>query len=158
MRRLIALLVLIASPIVASVQAQSVDPVRGLWLLTDYPSQTVRAGEVANVRFKLQNTGLAPEPLALSLSGVPDGWKIDILGGGQPVASAMANQNESVALQLRVDVPKDAKPGSQSIVVRAKGQLVAIEQTGDYEFGQPDHAGAAGLLGRMQQTRIPFGS
>ena len=127
MRRLIAFLALVAMPIMASVQAQSADPVRGLWLLTDYPSQTVRAGEVANVRFKLQNSGIPPEALALSLSGVPDGWKIDILGGGQPVASAMANQNESVALQLRVDVPKDAKPGSQNIVVRAKGNLVAIE-------------------------------
>jgi hypothetical protein len=38
------------------------------------------------------------------------------------------------------------------------GQLVAIVQTGDDEFGLPDHAGAADLLGRMQQTRIPFGS
>ena len=69
----------------------------------------------------MQNSGLAPEPMALSLSGVPAGWKVDILGGGQAVASVMPGQNESVALQLRVEVPKDAQPGSQQIVLSARG-------------------------------------
>lgn len=46
---------------------------------------------------------------------------MDILGGGQPVAAAMPAVNESVSLQLRVEVPKDAKPGSQSVVLHAKG-------------------------------------
>lgn len=94
---------------------------QGLFLLTDYPSQTVRAGEITTIRVKMQNSGLAPEPMALSLSGVPAGWKIDILGGGQAVASAMPGQNESVTLQLRVEVPKDAPTGSQQIVLSAKG-------------------------------------
>ena len=51
MRRLIALLLLIATPVLAA--DPPVAPVKGLWLLTDYPSQTVRPGEVANIRFKL---------------------------------------------------------------------------------------------------------
>ena len=127
MRRLIALLALIATPVLTSVQGVAADVPKGLWLLTDYPSQTVRAGEVANIRFKLQNSGIPPEPLALSVDGVPAGWKIDLLGGGQPVASAMPAANESVSLQLRVDVPKDAKPGSQNIMIKAKGLLVALE-------------------------------
>jgi uncharacterized membrane protein len=132
MRRLIALLALIVTPAFVATGVLAADPApaqapKGLWLLTDYPSQTVRAGEVANVRFKLQNAGLPPEQLALSVTGVPDGWKIDILGGGQPVAAAMPGLNESVALQLRVDVPKDAKPGSQNVVVRARGQNQSID-------------------------------
>ena len=94
-------LALVATPVLAAVQVLAADPpaapaVKGLWLLTDYPSQTVRPGEVANIRFKLQNAGLAPEPLALSVDGVPAGWKADILGGGQPVAAAMPGINESV--------------------------------------------------------------
>ena len=136
MRRLFVLLALVATPAVVSVQVRAADPptkggpatavgpnqtVKGLWLLTDYPSQTVRAGEISTVRFKLQNSGLAPETLALSVDGVPSGWKIDILGGGQTVAAAMAPMNESVSLQLRVDVPKDAQPGSHEVVVHAKG-------------------------------------
>jgi uncharacterized repeat protein (TIGR01451 family) len=130
MRRLIALLLLIATPAITT-PALAADPpaapaVKGLWLLTDYPSQTVRPGEVANVRFKLQNAGLAPEPLALSVQGTPEGWKADILGGGQPVAAAMPGINESTSLQLRVDVPKDAKPGSQTVTISAKGASQSI--------------------------------
>ena len=124
MRRLIALLAVLVLPILASqafAQAPMSPVMQGLFLLTDYPSQTVRAGEITTIRVKMQNSGLAPEPMALSLSGVPAGWKIDILGGGQAVASAMPGQNESVALQLRVEVPKDAKPGSQQVVLSAKG-------------------------------------
>ena len=108
--------------------------VKGLWLLTDYPSQTVRPGEVANIRFKLQNAGLAPETLALSVDGVPDGWKADVLGGGQPVAAAMPGINESTSLQLRVDVPKDAKPGSQTMTVQRQGRGAV-----DRPAGHPHH-------------------
>src|SRR5262245_26550834 len=103
MRRLIALLALVAAPTLTAVPVFAADPppapaVKGLWLLTDYPSQTVRPGEVANIRFKLQNAGLAPETLALSIDGVPAGWKADVLGGGQPVAAAMPGMNESASL------------------------------------------------------------
>ena len=85
--------------------------------------QTVRAGEITTIRVKLTNAGMPPEAVALSLSGVPAGWKVDILGGGQPVAAAMPGVNQDVSLQLRVDVPKDAQPGSHKIVMSARGQF-----------------------------------
>lgn len=124
MRRLITLLALLVVSVLgpqAFAQAPMAPVMQGLFLLTDYPSQTVRAGEITTIRLKMQNSGLAPEPMALSLSGVPAGWKVDILGGGQAVASVMPGQNESVALQLRVEVPKDVQPGSQQIVLSARG-------------------------------------
>jgi uncharacterized membrane protein len=140
MRRLIALVALIATPLLTAVQVFAANPpvavtpttgastnTKGLWLLTDYPSQTVRAGEVTNVRFKLQNMNLPPEPLALSLSDVPTGWKIEVQGSGQPVAAAMPSTNESVSLQLKVDVPADAKPSSHTVVVHAKGPTQSID-------------------------------
>src|ERR1700733_8213778 len=124
MRCSIALFAFIASFVmVASGFAQAADPPKGLFLVTDYPSQTVRAGEITTIRVKLSNSGLPPEPVALSLSDVPTGWKVDILGGGQAVASAMPGINQDISLQLRVDVPKDAKPGSQKVVLSAKGPL-----------------------------------
>jgi uncharacterized repeat protein (TIGR01451 family) len=128
MRSLIALLAFTASFVMAAAGLAQADPpasssIRGLFLVTDYPAQTVRAGEITTIRMKLVNSGLPPEPVALSLSGVPTGWKVDILGGGQSVASAMPGINQDVALQLRVDVPKDAQPGSQKIVVSAKGPI-----------------------------------
>ena len=113
MRCLTAVLAFLFATLVAGTGFAQGDTPKGLFLPTDYPSQTVRAGEVTTIRLKLTNAGLPPEPVALSLQDVPAGWKIDILGGGQPVAAAMPGVNQSVSLQLRVDVPKDAKPGSQ---------------------------------------------
>jgi uncharacterized repeat protein (TIGR01451 family) len=124
MRRLLVLLAFIAVSAVGGIASvQAADPPRGLFLMTDYPSQTVRAGETTTIRVKLNNAGLPPEPVALALSGVPQGWKVDLLGGGLPVASAMPGVNESVSLQLRVEVPKDAKAGSNTITLSAKGPL-----------------------------------
>ena len=122
MRCLIALFALVVS-LAGSAAAFAQEPPRGLFLMTDYPSQTVRAGEATTIRMKLANAGLPPEPVALAVSGVPAGWKVDLLGGGQTVASAMPGVNQDVALQLRVEVPKDAAPGAQKLTVTAKGPL-----------------------------------
>ena len=126
MRRLIALLALVAAlgtSLAGPPAAVAQDPPRGLFLMTDYPAQAVRAGEASTIRMKLANAGLPPEPVALSVSGVPAGWKVDLLGGGQAVASAMPGVNQDVALQLRVEVPKDAAPGAQKITVSARGPI-----------------------------------
>lgn len=124
MRRLIALLFVLFVLPVAAVHAQGDPPgVKGLFLLTDYPSQTVRAGEVTTIRVKVNNAGQMPEPLALALAGVPAGWKIDLLGGGQPVGAVMAGVNQDVTVQLRVEVPKDAPTGSQTVTLTAQGPM-----------------------------------
>jgi uncharacterized membrane protein len=123
MRRLTAFLAFVVAVAAAGAGFAQADTPKGLFLMTDYPAQTVRAGEVATIRLKLNNAGLPPEPVALSLAGVPTGWKVDILGGGQAVASAMPGVNQDVSLQLRVDVPKDAQPGSHKITLAAKGPL-----------------------------------
>jgi uncharacterized membrane protein len=123
MRRLTALLAFFLATLAVGPSFAQGDTPKGLFLTTDYPSQTVRAGEVTTIRLKLTNAGLPPEPVALALKDVPAGWKIDILGGGQPVAAAMPGVNQDVSLQLRVDVPKDAKPGSQKILISAKGPI-----------------------------------
>ncbi len=122
MRCLIALLALVLA-LAGPTAGHAQEPPRGLFLMTDYPAQTVRAGEAATIRMKLTNAGLPPEPVALTVSGAPAGWKIDLLGGGQTVASAMPGVNQDVALQLRVEVPKEAQPGSHKITVSAKGPL-----------------------------------
>src|SRR5260221_9196281 len=126
MRRLIVLFALLLSPVLAlaapppaappaAPPPAASAPLKGLWLLTDYPAQTLRAGEVTTIRFKLQNAGTTPEQVQLSVTGTPAGWKAEVLGSGQTVAAAMPGVNESVSLQLRVDVPKDAKPGSHDL-------------------------------------------
>jgi uncharacterized membrane protein len=43
------------------------------------------------------------------------------MGGGQPVAAAMPATNSSVSLELRLDVPKNAAVGTQTLTVVATG-------------------------------------
>jgi uncharacterized membrane protein len=95
--------------------------VKGLFILTDYPAVTVRAGTTSSVSLRLQNYGLPPERLALSVGGVPTGWTATLIGGGQPVAAAMPGTNSSVSLELRLDIPRNAPVGTETITVNADG-------------------------------------
>ncbi|HYS47479.1 MAG TPA: NEW3 domain-containing protein [Xanthobacteraceae bacterium] len=95
--------------------------VKGLFLMADFPSITVRPGTTSTVSLRLQNYGLPPEMLEVSVDGVPAGWQASLLGGGQPVAAAMPATNASVSLQLRLEVPANAS-GKQTLTVTAKGK------------------------------------
>ncbi len=95
---------------------------KGLFLLTDYPAITVRPGTTTTINLRLRNYALPPERYALSVDGVPQGWTVTLLGGGQPVAAAMVATNDSTSLQLRLDVPENAAMGTtQNLTVTAKG-------------------------------------
>jgi uncharacterized membrane protein len=95
--------------------------VKGLFLMSDYPAVTLRPGETSSISLKLQNYDLPPERLALSVSGVPAGWTVTLMGGGQPIGAAMPATNASVPLELRLDVPKNAAVGTETLTVTASG-------------------------------------
>jgi len=95
--------------------------IKGLYLLTDYPALTVQPGTASTVSLKLRNYALAPERLSLSVSDVPQGWTATLLGGGQPVAAAMPATDDSVSLDLRLEVPKGAQIGTHTLTVNADG-------------------------------------
>jgi uncharacterized membrane protein len=101
--------------------------VKGLYLMSDYPAVTVRPGETSTISLRLQNYNMAPQRFALSISGVPTGWTATLLGGGQPVAAAMPATDASVSLQLRLDVPKDAPIGTQTLTVTAAGDSTKLD-------------------------------
>jgi uncharacterized membrane protein len=94
--------------------------INGLWLTTNYPSVTARAGSSTTIKIKLRNEGLAPEPVTLSLAGVPSGWTAMLLGGGAPIAAAMPATNSSVPIQLRLDIPAELTAGTHTMTLRAK--------------------------------------
>ena len=105
----------------AAIAAERPD-VKGLFLLADYPAISVQAGTTTNVSMKLQNIGLAPERVKLSVSGVPQGWTATLLGGGQPVAAAMPATDGSVSFDLRLDIPAGAAAAdAQTLTVTAQG-------------------------------------
>ena len=121
--RLIALFsaVLSAAFCTAALAEEAKSDVKGIFLLTDYPAVTLRPGTTSAINLKLQNYGLPPERLALAVDGVPSGWTATLIGGGQPVAAALAATNASVPLELRLDVPKDAPIGTTNLTVAARG-------------------------------------
>ena len=102
--------------------AEAGKDIKGLYLITDYPAVSVRPGTTSTVSLRLQNYGLPPERFALSIDGTPAGWTAVLLGGGQPVAAAMAATDSSVSLQLRLDVPADADISARTMTVKAEGE------------------------------------
>jgi uncharacterized membrane protein len=97
---------------------------------------TAAAGETSTVKLKLQNYNTPPERLALKVEGVPKDWRVAVLGGGNPVAAAMPAPNESVALQLRIDVPREATPGTRRLLLSARGRNVNAELPIDVMIGE----------------------
>jgi len=107
--------------------------VKGLYLLTDYPSVSVRPGTTSTIAMRVQNYGLAPENFALSVEGVPSGWTATLLGGGQPVGAALPATDQSVSLQLRLEVPANATAPA-TLTVKAHGQGTAEGQGQNYSL------------------------
>jgi uncharacterized membrane protein len=116
------LLLSVPSAVPAVAQQETPPPVKGLFLLTDYPAVTVRPGTTSTINLKLRNYAVDPERFAVTVGGVPQGWTAVLLGGGQPVAAAMVATNDSTSLQLRLDVPENAATGTtHNLTVTAKG-------------------------------------
>ena len=122
-----ALLTPVASPTSSAMADDAPKDVKGLYLMSDYPAVTLRPGETSTVSLRIQNYNVAPERLALSVSGVPAGWTATLLGGGQPVAAAMPASNSSVSLSLRLDVPKSAANGTQTLTIAATGSSTNLQ-------------------------------
>jgi len=120
--RFIAILAAFAALIVPTARAVADDTpkdVKGLYLMSDYPAVTLRPGETSSISLHLHNYDLPPERVDLTVSGVPSGWTATLMGGGQPVGAAMPATNASVSLELRLDVPKGATEGTQTLTVTA---------------------------------------
>jgi uncharacterized membrane protein len=125
-RRLLALsaALVITLPALGAAPARALtDPEapKGIWLTTDFPAMTVRAGDTADVQLKLRNNGMPPTELKLSVDGLPDGWKANFTGGGETVAAAMPETDDSVNLDLHLNVPASAKGGAHDLTVHASG-------------------------------------
>jgi uncharacterized membrane protein len=119
LRLLVVLFVVIAT--VAAGAAEKPSGVTGLYLTTRYPALTVRTGETTTIDLSLRNFNLPPQELALSVPQLPSGWKATVLGGGQPIESAIVGPDSEEKLQLRLEPPSSIGPGSYSFLVEAQG-------------------------------------
>jgi len=86
-----------------------------LSLTTPYPSVSVAAG--TKVNFDVTVKGNAAQQVALSVSGLPTGWKATLRGGGYVVNAVQTDATGSASVQLEINVPTDAKDGASRITL-----------------------------------------
>ena len=119
--RVLAVSLVLAMAGVAAAADKPAGNITGVFLTTRYPALTVRAGETTTIDMSLRNFNHPPEQLALSVPEVASGWKATILGGGQPVESAIVVPDGEEKLQLRLEPPPKIGPGDYRFLVSAKG-------------------------------------
>ena len=126
LRRYLSVLLLVSTAVAANA-AEKPGNVTGLFLTTRYPGLTVRAGESTTIDLSLRNFNLPPQEVALSVPQAANGWKATILGGGQPVESAMVAPDSEERLQLRLEPPTEAGPGDYRFLVQAQGESSTLK-------------------------------
>jgi uncharacterized membrane protein len=94
---------------------------RGLSLGAPYPEMGVQPGESVSLTLTLKNQGLPPGVVRLSLAEVPQGWQASLIGGGRLVRAVHLAPDGEATLTLRLQPPKDVKPGAYRFLVRAEG-------------------------------------
>ena len=115
MRIVAALIALVSSPLCRPCRSprKKRRRVKGLFLLTDYPAVTVRPGTTTTVNLRLRNYALPPERFALAVTGVPSGWTVTLLGGGQPVGGRDGRRPTTAPrCSCALDVPANAAMGT----------------------------------------------
>src|SRR5208283_3945464 len=121
LRPFLAVLSLVLT-VVAAGAADKPSGVTGIYLTTRYPALTVRTGETTTIDLSLRNFNHPPQQLDLSVPQVADGWKATLLGGGQPIGSAIVATDAEEKLQLRLEPPAGTGPGAYHFLVEAKGE------------------------------------
>jgi uncharacterized membrane protein len=121
MRKWLFALLIVLSTIPFPLWAAEAPPpdIKGLWLTSDYPNVSARAGEDARFNISLINYGLAPQLVGLMLENLPQGWSGELRGGGRPVSAAFVDYNAKSNLELQVKVPADAKPQRYTFSIKA---------------------------------------
>jgi uncharacterized membrane protein len=133
--RLLAVLFLVLAPVGARA-ADKPSGITGLFLTTRYPALTVRAGETTTIDLSLRNFNLPPQQVALSVPQIASGWKATVLGGGQPIESAIVAPDSEEKLQLRLEPPSGTGPGSYSFLVEAQGGGTTLKLPVTLTIGQ----------------------
>ena len=96
--------------------------IQGMWLTTDYPALQLRAGEESTLPLALYTYGLPPQRTTLTIADKPAGWSADITGSNKPVSAAFTDYNGRATLNLKLNIPADAKPGPYKLTLNADGE------------------------------------
>src|SRR5215469_15661375 len=119
--RMVAVFLVMFDVAAAEAADKPTSNITGIYLTTRYPALTVRAGESTTIDFSLRNFNRPPQELSLSVPEIAEGWKATVLGGGQPVESAIVAPDSEEKLQLRLEPPSGTGPGNYQFLVEAHG-------------------------------------
>lgn len=86
-------------------------------LTTPYPAVNVEAGSSAT--FDLRVTARGRQRVDLTVAEKPAGWRATLRGGGFVVNGVFTDPKEPPDVELEVEVPENARPGTYRVVVVA---------------------------------------
>jgi uncharacterized repeat protein (TIGR01451 family) len=118
-RRAPATAALVISSLVLTVFAPTVGAANGLEVTTPYPAVAVAPGN--KVSFDLTVSSTRQADIALSITGVPNGWTAGLIGGGNVVDGVAVSPSKAGEVRLDVSVPAEATNSSSTLRVNARG-------------------------------------
>jgi uncharacterized membrane protein len=123
-----------------SVPPPSTPAIQGLWLTTAFPVLTARLGEDVSIDLALLNRNLPPSRVEVAISGLPDGWKAEIEGNGNPVGAAFVQPDQSERLTLKITPSEGTKPGGYAFTVTGKADGRTLSLPIDLTLAEAERA------------------
>jgi uncharacterized membrane protein len=114
--------------------APSVHADAAFTLTTPYPDVETQPG--STVKLDLSVSSSTVDAVELGLSGLPDGWKATMRGGGFVIHAVTATADAPAKAQLEIAVPPNATAGSQALTITgtdASMSTVALQVAIDVE-------------------------
>lgn len=97
----------------------------GISVSTSYPSLNVseqQNGDMIVYDLTVKNYNMAPGRVDLSVSGLPDGWQYQFVGGGGLVSAVFAEPDSPVSVKLWVIPTDNVQAGTYDFTVNAKSR------------------------------------
>lgn len=116
----LTLIAILAAPAFAQESPPTV-PARDLTLFTKYPVQQAAIGQTASIPISIQ-TGAVAQIVDLSISGLPEGWTATFKGGSRVIESVYVQPDNTVSVDLKIDVPATAVADTYSFAVVGDGE------------------------------------
>lgn len=111
-------------------------PANAVEMSTQYPTIEVEPGQ--SVTFDLDLRSKSGERVALSVTDAPKGWQVSLRGGGSHIGAVYVAPKSSPSVEVEVQVPAKATPGTHTVEVAASApsgktsltlQLNVVQQT-----------------------------
>lgn len=137
----------IATP--ATAQKEGETDYKGIWIATDYPSQSIGADKSVDLPITVHNEGLPPQVVQLELTEAADGWAPVLLGGGRPVKSVFVAPDDDARVTLRLTPSEKTESGTYDFLLAAK--------SGDDRFELPIHIAVGEVIPAklVLETELP---